>query len=514
MHRSRLPRREFLGAMLTGAGSLLAVPLVNGQSPPAAPRGVRLSSGPAGRGPTLTADDFQYLGAFQLPRTGEGDSGYANGLTHRYVNGEFRLFTAYWRGNPLTELAPPPTLRVNEPFPSGIAVRTWGTNWHQSKLWGQVFGLHWDEGDRRLYWNCGSSYIAAGHATSFGYSLLDEATGKATARGPFGVPSPPNYKAIKGMTAIPPAFQQELGGKRIAAGFGGGESVVAAGPSSLGPTLMPFDHRVLTKVREGENLPDSAVQLLMNHPFHAHEYQKPLRAVRNPHYAPGMGINQWSPRDGVGYWTPQDYARQSAVWIDTGKKQGLLLFVRQITGGESAAYRSRKGSGGLTYTFALEEPLANLRQKDLIAVPDSTGGIYRHVAGRVVSFSDSAITVELLTGNPIPNPVPREKGVLYRGSFYFNAAIFSTEGRLAAFIYDSATMLSGLPIDRVPPAAELHWKIPTRPDRMPSGDDFTKGAVTGATYDPATRRLYLLIQKATSERGSNAVIFVWEVAQA
>lgn len=512
MNRSRLPRREFLGAMLTGAGSLIAVPIAGRQSPPAAPRGVRLSSGP-GQSRTLKAEDFRYLGAFQLPRTGEGDSGYANGLTHRYVNGEFRLFSAYWRGNPLTEFMPPPGLSTNEPFAMGITVRKWGSDWHDSKLWGQVFGLHWDEEDGRLYWNCGSSYIAARHTTSFGYSVLNEATGTATARGPFGVPSPPNYKAIKGMTAIPPAFQKPLGGKRIAAGFGGGESVVAAGPSSLGPTLMPFDHRVLPDVREGRDLPASAVQLLMNHPHHTHTYHEPLRAVRNPHYAVGGGINQWPPKDGVGYWTPHDFLRQSAVWIDTGSRQGFLVFVRQVMGGERAEYESRRQLGRLNYLFALRRPLDNLRRGDLIAVPDSTDGIYSHVAGRVEAFSDTSITAELLTGNPIPTPVPKANGVLYRGSFYFNATIFTTEGRLAAFIYDSNTILSGLRTDQVPPAEESHWKIPTQPDRMPSGSDFTRGGVTGATYDPATRRLYLLIQKATSGRGSNAVIFVWEVSE-
>lgn len=499
-------RRQFLGVLATAAGGAL-VPATRGGSQPAAPSNLRTT----GR-PVLTASDFQYLGAFAVPVTYQGDSGYAGGLTHRRVNGQLRLLTTYL-GNHLTEFTPPVALGTGGVYPFGLAVRAWGSTFSGGLIpsgW-DVTGLHWDSTDQRLYWNYISSYTTAPTSRSFAWSRLNELDGTAEVHGPYSFPSPPNYKPIKGMTAIPEGYRNRLGGMRLAAGFGGYESIITSGDGSLGPTLVPFDHSVLVEAPPNSTLPASAVRVLVNHPINGTPYTSPQRARRNPNYV--QTHDGWHARDGVGYWTWGDNVAQSGIWIDTGTKQGFLVLVRQVMGGEETSFSAAAPLGENRYRLTLNAPLANVRVGDFINCPVAAG-MYAEVAASVVAVEPLHLTVDMVRTQAVPEPIPKNSGRLYRGTWYYSSTGYTTAGRLAAFVYDSEELLAGKSPDTVEFSSEFAWSLPTLPAEFPSWQDAGPGTVTGITFDTDSRLLYVLVQAAWpfGSRYPNSMVYVWQVA--
>src|SRR5690349_1961754 len=106
MGSSRMHRRAFVSALGSiGLASAFAQ-TVDAQTP-APPRNVRIGNEPAssptaGR-PVLTQSDFKLLGYYDV-QTADANSAYAQGLTHRYVNGDFRLLN--WQlGDQLHEIS-------------------------------------------------------------------------------------------------------------------------------------------------------------------------------------------------------------------------------------------------------------------------------------------------------------------------------------------------------------------------------------------------------------------------
>lgn len=500
-------RRRFVGKVLAAGTSMLYGPggMAAG-SQPLAPVNLRAGS------PTLTMADFTYLGAFQVPNTyPNGDSGFASGLTFRYVNSQLR-FLSYYLNGAVTEFVPPSTLGTGGSVPSATFVRRWNnvTSGKSPSGYG-LRGLHWDELDQRLYWVFSNAYNTAASAPSFGWSRLNDTDGTASGFGPYSFPSPPGYKAIKGMTAIPAAYRSRLGGYRLAAGFGGYESVMTAGPASMGPTLAAFDSQLLSTLGEGSTLPSSGVRVLVHHPHNGSPYTSPMRAKRNPNYLQTQ--DGWIPRSGIGYWTWTDSVAQSGVWIDTGTRQGFLVLVRQSMGGEQATVVNASPLGGLRYRMDLAGPLANVRVGETIACP-IVSGIYPDVAATVVAADSTSVTVDLIATQAVPSPVARSSGTVYRGTFYYASTMYSTSGRIAAFVYDSDALLAGQAADTVAASTEFAWSVPGIPGQLPSWVDLGPGTVTGISFDASTKRLYVLIQKAVpfGDRFANAAVFVWRVA--
>lgn len=472
----------------------------------------------------LTSSDITYLGAFQVPMSGvTGDRIYARGLTHRYVGGQLRLFTRYLNGGIIEFLPAAPKTTYN--FNVATTVRNWGSAPWAGKLPGPAFagdpgpsvaGLHWDEGDQRLYWNMIHGYTASGstHAT-FGYATLNDATGTATANGVWFMPDPPNYKPFKGMCAIPAIYHARLGGKRIALGFGGYESIVTTGAASLGPTLAPI--ALTTLPAEGATLDPSAFQVLVNHPVNTTPYTSPWKGKRNPNYI--QAYDGWHPQGGVGYWTWSDEVKQSGVWIDTGTKQGFLVICRQATGNESAAIASFSVIAGLQYAVTLSEPLANVRVGDILHVPNGTeGAYYANAPGRVDTITSSTqltITVQPTAADPNATLGP---GTLYRRTAYITSTLWSTEGRLAGFLYDSEVLISGgYSTDLVPYAEE--FALPSAlPDRIGSWANDGTGFVSeaglphGATFDPTDNKLYVLFRDTNTGGWRNSIVCVYQVS--
>lgn len=192
----------------------------------------------------LTGNDLTYLGSFAMPRSlSDGsETPYGAGLALRRVGGEVRLFsTSYQSGQyPLYEVTVP-ALKTSPPWNAAPVARAWGNVLTNSDGW--VNGLHWDETDKRLYYSSSWNYVASGdpYSPTLGFLSFNSDGTQATSHGRWGF-SNRSFKQVNfGVTSVPADFAtQYLQGKRLAAGFGGYQSVLAHGPVSLGPSLTAF----------------------------------------------------------------------------------------------------------------------------------------------------------------------------------------------------------------------------------------------------------------------------------
>jgi hypothetical protein len=321
---SRLDRRRFLHGL--GAATALS-----------AGGGLGLAAAPAAATPVrrrkrlLGPDDLRLLGAFRLPMEVDGDDAtFGSGLTHRYVDGEFRLIAAALRET-VYEVAPP-ELRRSPPFARADVMARWGDVTQGNKLLDPasdgsergagLYGLHWDEPTSRLFWSYGDGYnTVSANDPSLGASELNDATGVVTSLGAWKLGNRSCKMTMGGVTAIPQSWADDhTGGRRLAAGFGGYFSIVALGPASMGPALAAFDPAAVDTTPSRGRL---SVRPLVGYPFNVEPYTQPTRARRNLRYR--TEFDGWNPRDGRGYWTWADYIAQGGVWIDTPEVHGVLF---------------------------------------------------------------------------------------------------------------------------------------------------------------------------------------------
>jgi hypothetical protein len=287
----------------------------------------------------LEPTDIAFLGAFRLPQSvGGGDAAYGKGLAMRFVGTETRFFSTI-----LSNQTPgltdnvfevcAPGLSLTAPYPMADVVHFWGDVCNNKRLLDPapngaprgsgVYGLYWDTTDSRLYWSYGDGYnTVSARDPSFGFSTLNESTGKANAVGAWRTTNRSCKMAMGGILEIPQWFaNQYCDGRRLGAGFGGYFSIAAQGPVSAGPALCAFNPSGLNATNHGSGLP---VTDLVAYPFHANAYGPPDRAHRDTDYR--TEFDGWNPKNGVGYWSWTDWLWQAAVWVDTPSVHGLLYF--------------------------------------------------------------------------------------------------------------------------------------------------------------------------------------------
>jgi hypothetical protein len=350
--RNTTSRRQFLSQV--GRAGLLASPLLGGArtlfaQTPGAPSNLRVSSGSPGPRTILSQSDFTYLGCFRMPLSaGGGDAQWGRGLTHRYVNGQLRFLASAWNPQTVYEVTAPKL--AADPFSADSAsvVRAWGTvaAADLTTIGGLLHGLHWDAIDQRLYWTGGSIYnTTSPHDPSFGYATLSDATGAFMPRGIWGLTDYSCKMAMGGITPIPKWFaDQNCPGKRLGAGFGGYFSIADLGPISAGPALTAFDPSTLSGTASGAPVAHTP---LVNYPFKGAAYGPPDRCHRDTDYH--TEFDGWNPQNGVGYWSWTDTIWQSAVWIDTPNKTGMLylpVFGNGRTWYEASNLHAERGSHG------------------------------------------------------------------------------------------------------------------------------------------------------------------------
>jgi hypothetical protein len=275
----------------------------------------------------LTQADFTYMGAFAMPlSSGGGDATSGIGLTHRYVNGELHMFAGTMSPQTIYEVKVP-TPSTGSTLPTATVVRNWGDGWWSKAYTANggtkwLYGLYWDEQDKRLYWSFGDPYTTSGSDSAFGYSILDDATGTATDVGSYGF-SKGQKSAMGCIFPIPQWFADAYTGlKRLGAGCGGYFSIVYAGGVSMGPALAAFSPPT-------SSTPDRsslAFTDLIGYPFTDVVYGPPDRVHRDTDYSGGPDWLVWPAQNGIGYFTAGDGLYQAGTWIDLPDKHGVIYF--------------------------------------------------------------------------------------------------------------------------------------------------------------------------------------------
>jgi hypothetical protein len=271
----------------------------------------------------LKETDFEYLGAFALPKSAckHSTAFGATGLAVRRVHGKLRLITGSHRysKDALYEVTVPGWGKVPGKWPQAPIVSEWGTkpyveaklNTKHGPIW--AHGLYWDEDLKRLYYSFASWYNTAGNTPCLAYATLGD-TPKPY--GPWKSSRASTQKVRGGSLRIPKWFADKYTrGRSLGIGFGGYYSIW--GPGSKGPHLSAVRHP--TKEKPGSGL-DTMV--LVDYP--ATGPKEVLKfARRNPDYQEQL---KWSPgpKGKVGYWTGMDEIFGACVWIDLPDKHGLL----------------------------------------------------------------------------------------------------------------------------------------------------------------------------------------------
>lgn len=353
----------------------------------------------------IQQSDFTYLGCFRVPTNVNSTYGtdYGYGLTHRYVGGTMRLMsvTGAPNANLLYEMTPPGTLDTDAtPDTFATEVAFWGDIYQDKRYLyqdggtgGNVWGLHWDDTDQRLYWMYQDSYNAANDADCcIGYSTLNDTTTVGTGIGAWRMPASIGCKVVKGMTGVPSAFASTyLSGKRLAVGFGGYESAATTGPASMGPALFAIDPPSLGVTADRDYLPTPVT--LINHPYNSTAYTSPMRGVRDNNYT--TEYDTWYAVGATGYYTWSDLWRQSGVWIDTPTKHGFLVLM--VLGNGRVWYELSKGhatSG--THDWVVYDPAdlasvaASTESADLVQPSTRWLGEFPHITYPLAGWENEA----------------------------------------------------------------------------------------------------------------------------
>jgi hypothetical protein len=273
----------------------------------------------------LDKDDFEYVGAFQLPRqacgmsTAFGESGLAmrhaaggklHFMTGSHRNGQDAIYEVEFPGYALDPAKWPTAPLVKE---YGTAIYADAKRIKKGKEVGWTHGLTFDERTNRFYFSYGSWYnIPNENDPCIAYAhLRDDKIVDVVG----GWNAPPdlahNQKMRGGSLIIPDWFAaQYTDGRRLGVGFGG----VWAGIQSC--SRGPF----LAAAREPAETDGGGTLDVL--PLISHDVNH--YAIRDTDYRSEV---DWSPNpvNGVGKWGLFDETLGAGIWIDLPDKHGLLL---------------------------------------------------------------------------------------------------------------------------------------------------------------------------------------------
>jgi hypothetical protein len=316
----------------------------------------------------LAVGDLRYEGSFAMPASVDGlDAAWGRGFAIRPVNGQLRAVGATVYGNAIYEAEIPALTTVTSEagansLPVARLVRNWGDitsanrRLEQRAGGGLLRGLYFDSPTQRLMWTYGDPYnTTSGADPSIGWSQIASNGSISGSQGPWRITGRSCKMTMGGICAIPDWFAQaHTEGRRLGAGFGGYESIVATGPASMGPTLTAFSPE---DMRAG-NADITSSNSLVGYPFSAPAYATPDRCIRSTDYVDDF--DGWNPRSGRGYWTWSDMIAQGGAWIDTPEVSGYAVLCNISTGRvwyETSTLHS-SGEQYWLYIFAPEDMAA------------------------------------------------------------------------------------------------------------------------------------------------------------
>lgn len=325
----------------------------------------------------LKQDDFRYLGYYDVELGGEFSLGA--GLTHRYVDGQFRFLA-------LTHATSAPVYRLREfAPPASFGGRITSVTGSWSDIWGgrigdangRHHGLWWEEGANRLWTASAIDYPNDEQMMRTGaisIARLGASGTVAGTQGLFGLEGIGTRRLYGGAVAIPSWFRSTYGVGPYAVGFGGYSSRMNQGLSaSLGPVLVAIPDP--GQLADNGTIPKRDYKVLMDHSsgnqstdWYSNGGLAPSsfdRGSRTPDYVnfyEGGGKYPSTPGswqrapDGRGRWVWGDSAYQTGLWIDLPNKHGFVLIPTVHTG--NVWYQnSTLNWNGRTAEFQVYDPL-------------------------------------------------------------------------------------------------------------------------------------------------------------
>jgi hypothetical protein len=331
--RTKISRRDFM--MRVGSAAVAAPALGRSafaQQAPQAATSVRVGASKS----VLTTADFAYLGHYDVTTL----PNVAQGLTHRYVNGDLRFLS--YGGGGLKEFS--------------LAGKSFGaTISNSSRIWqniggfsvaGDYKGLWWEESRQRLWTTSATSVTSTRVPTQVYIRTLNDDGTVAGLRGPVSLENINAKRVFGGAQPVPTWFQQQYGVSPYVIGWGGGTSLIMqGGGASIGPTMYAMPDPA--NFADNSIIPIGAYDTLMDYapadsrrgtrvtlPSNYLDGGDPRSNAPTPPNFPPQSSGRWlSPRaDGKGWWTPCDSYWNTGQWIDTPTKHAFIAVLSGFGG--------------------------------------------------------------------------------------------------------------------------------------------------------------------------------------
>jgi hypothetical protein len=432
--RRVVDRRKFLTGLAVGAGmapfaSKLVSPVDARRAPLCVP-----PPDPGSQKPLLTSSDFTYLGHYDVQMNGNNTT-YGQCLTHRYVNGDLRFLTLEWQGQ-LVEFS-----IAGKALGSLVNVRTNQWNLLNTGAVRDRVGLWWDEPRQRLWTNSAIDYNANFLRTQIFTHVLNANGTLGQSRGPIGLSGIGAKRAYGGAAAVPAWFQSAYGVGPYVIGWGGYTSLVEqGGRASIGPSMYAIADP--DGYQPNTDMPTSAFRRVMD--------------------CSAAGGTDW-------------YPNGAPSGFDRGMR--LTVPINYFDGGDPRQNPPTPPSG---------PPVAGAQW-----LSPAPGGVARFVWG------DDYMNTGCWIDGPSKHGFAMIASLLGGKAWYGNATLNSDRREFELHIFSPTHMGEGIQGLRAPwnvrPSVMMQLNLPGLGVSYGlSGNDWPAGTLSGATYDPVTRRLFAM----------------------
>jgi hypothetical protein len=385
----------------------------------------------------LQSSDFTYLGYYNVDLASMGlDNPFGQGLTSRYVNGDFRLMYLNI-DNQVKEFS-----LAGKNLGDDITTET--NTWPGvAQFIGTWVGLWWDAASQRLWTTSAIDYNTSFESVRIVTQSLNNDGTVSNVHGPVGLNGIDSKRVYGGVQPVPTWFQQAYGVGPYAVGWGGYTSILCVGPVSLGPTMYTIPDP--SGYANNTEIPANSYKTIMDN-------------------SSGSCTNDW-------------YSSGAPTNYDRGVR--LTTPLNYYDGGE-VGVQPPNGTGDPTPTGP-----PNSSGQWLSPAPDGLG---RWVWGD--SYGNTGVWID----------TPNKSGFVAIASlcggkcYYGNSTLHSDSRVFEMHIFDPAKLgqaaISTLPVWNVKPSSMTQLNLPGLGfATVGNGAD---GNVGGATYDPTTHRLYLM----------------------
>jgi hypothetical protein len=381
--------------------------------------------------PVLTAQDLTFLGYYDIQTNSENTT-YSQGLTHRYVNGDLR-FLNLQLGGVLHEVS-----LAGRNY--GDIITTTTNRWDLSSyaILRDFNGFWWEASQSRLWLTGTVDYTNTVFPVQIRHLTLND-NGTVSVQGPVGLSGINSKRVYGGMQAVPTWFQSQYGVGPYVVGWGGYTSLVGqGGGASIGPTMYAIPDP--SSYANGSEIPTGQFKTVMD--------------------CAGAGSQDWYP---AGHPTSADRGVR------------VTMPINYFDGGDPRQNPSTPPTG---------PPVAGAQW--LSPAPDGLG---RWVWGD--SYYNTGCWID----------GPNKRGFLLIASlgggkcFYESSNLVFDKRQFEVHIYDPVQLGEAIQGVRAPwnvkPASLAELTLNGLGNFALEGNT-PAGNPAGATYDPTTRRLYVI----------------------